>query len=96
MSGYVCAICHDEAVILCFERDEDGEYQDAVPSGWLCLTHAQEMGYCLNCGQAEESAKTKPSGLCDECQIDAIREENYGDDDGGDIAMPGGGSFNSI
>lgn len=77
---YACEECGSPYCEPCFDRDEDGEYQDSVPSHWLCHEHARLAGYCFVCGQAEPEVKDNPSGLCAECQIDAIREENYDDE----------------
>jgi len=77
--GLHCDRCGNEPCLSCFDRDEDGEYQDAVVTAYLCEACARQDGYCIYCGQREESASKNESGFCDECQVNAIREENADD-----------------
>ena len=75
-----CDECGDPDCMPCFDRDEDGEYQDSVPSHWLCAEHARQLGYCIECGQHGESALLDNWGVCVDCYTEIMNDDDDYDD----------------
>jgi len=65
-----------EPAIPCYLPDNE---PPGEPDDLLCCEHAPKHGYCGWCGAfwgGIESFEMNPSGVCDECRDDLVREQN--------------------